>query len=463
MIIAIARRLRARLGSNADAGLSIVEVVIALFVFAIIALGVLSTMGTTLGLNRDNRGREVAANLAAQTIDKARAIGDVFSILDSDTSLVVNNITYSVHRDVSWVTTTGLDADCGTGSGDLLYKRVNVTVTWSGMRAASSAVRADTVIAPNSKITSPDFSTILVSVQSITGSGGIAGMKVSIAPASPANGAVALTAQPPVTNAQGCSYALKVVPGNYTVTISAPSGEYRNEVQVENPSKVVSVGAGSSASAGFTYDPAVDFAMHYAGTYAPTYDAEVATNFDTTFLSTYGNYLQATPDADVYLSPIPAGYVPIAGPYSEATDGTGCLSPNPLQWPASTDGRVGKSATPRSGMPGESVDDFDVPAGVVIVKTPSGSGSLTATSSNLIRGTGDPGCAKGMTYTFPVKGGSTRKIALPYGTWSITFTKNGSSQAIPVSSLSGYWPNGGPVFPLLPITTIFTLDPRTAP
>ena len=120
--------------------------------------------------------------------------------------------------------------------------------------------RADTVIDPTSRINAPGFGTILVSVKSVSGAG-MPGIAVSATPATPANGAIAPPSQA-MTDAQGCTYVLKVRPGNYDVRISKPG--YVDVDQFEQPVKMTAVAAGTSSSVGFQYDRASDVTVNHA-------------------------------------------------------------------------------------------------------------------------------------------------------------------------------------------------------
>src|SRR5690606_2055259 len=110
-------------------------------------------------------------------------------------------------------------------------------------------------------INDPSMGTILVSVLSGDGTGR-PGVTVTAVPASPANGAGPLTVAPAKTDPQGCTYILKVKPGNYTVGVS--TSNYVSHTQATSSSQVVGVAAGESAAVGFQYDAAATFVMKHA-------------------------------------------------------------------------------------------------------------------------------------------------------------------------------------------------------
>ncbi len=170
--------MRTRLGLDRrdsavpDSGLSITEVIVALLVFTIVILGLTTSLVTMTRLVADDRNREVAVGLAAQEIDKVRAIGDASLVLsDPGQTVTVGSTTYTVSRTTAWVNTDGSSGTCGGVGGNLQFKRVSVEVTWTHMFTLKNAVRSDTIIAPATRINDPSFGTILVSVLGVDGTG----------------------------------------------------------------------------------------------------------------------------------------------------------------------------------------------------------------------------------------------------------------------------------------------------
>ena len=77
--------VRRRLAAGPDEGSSLVEVIVAMFIFALISVGVVHTMTSVLSVSRDSRSRQVALNLAAQAIDRSReSSDDLFALLSVD-------------------------------------------------------------------------------------------------------------------------------------------------------------------------------------------------------------------------------------------------------------------------------------------------------------------------------------------------------------------------------------------
>ncbi|MBO0900374.1 prepilin-type N-terminal cleavage/methylation domain-containing protein [Cellulomonas sp. zg-ZUI222] len=431
---------RARSG---DAGMGLPELLVAMMIFALVSTGLAYSLISTLSLTRDARARAVAANLAAEEIDLARDAADLFAMLDETRTVHLNGDEYTVNRTTQWVSDPGAEFTCGagTGSGSLRYKRVNVTVTWGGMRDGVNPARSDTILTPDDHINDPTKGTILVSVLRADGTG---------------NAGVAVTASPGVgsvispTDSQGCTYILKVNPGTYTVTVQR--AEHVNDAQLAAPTQSVVVAAGSTASVGFQLDEVATFTATMApgapaGTRLPT-----STNFRTTFTNTYGN-AAVVPfggpggTSQTYkLHPFTSGYAPFAGT---------CDLADPRAWPEDTSGPVplvGTLPDPVAAPPGGTAA-MSVPMGVVRV-TPGGGRWLHATSE-------DPGCA--VTYSFgEVLTGSGVSIALPYGSWRLQQSSSSSGTKSNISASQIVVPA-----PAVPERTtvagsVVTFDPRTA-
>ena len=235
------RTLRDRLAQARDEdGVTLIEVLMAMLIFAIVSTGLIFTMLSVLSLGRDSRARQVAANLAAEDIDRTREEKDIFDLQDKSYTRALNGDTFHVDRDTSWVSDPDLEFQCGAGGGALRYKRVNITITWDGMRGGTEPVRADTVLDAKDRINDPTRSTLLVSV--LNGEGlGSQGVSVSAQPTTAAGVAVGAALPSVLTDAEGCAYVLKAPPGNYKITVSKTG--YVDINQSTAPSVQLSVSA----------------------------------------------------------------------------------------------------------------------------------------------------------------------------------------------------------------------------
>ncbi|MGV8977530.1 MAG: prepilin-type N-terminal cleavage/methylation domain-containing protein [Cellulomonas sp.] len=421
----MARRLEP---ARDDGGMSLVEVIVAMFIFAIVSSGVIYGMISVVAMSRDSRAREVAANLASQEIDLARDSANLFALLDVDRTTVVGKDTYYVHRATQWVSDPNLAIACGAGGGNLRYKRVNVTVTWENMSPGTSPVRSDTVVQPDAKVNDPTKGTILISVLGVGGTG-ISGVTVTAVPSSTPGGAVALTDAPVPTDAQGCTYVLKVIPGNYDVTVSR-SG-YVDATQAPTSTTTIGVSAGTSTSAAFQYDAAGTFNVTYAGGFVPPIGEpiRVAAVPTTTFVSTYGTFASVPGSSNSMmrtfkLHPFSSGYQAFAGD---------CAAADPEAWPNSTNagGQAisGIRANGVAAAPGGSVA-VGVPMGVVKISIGTGGTRYLRVTPAVspVAGSGDPGCGStpptvsfGTATGYGIPANGVLWVALPYGSWRLYY------------------------------------------
>lgn len=443
-------RTALRLDNSADdSGISLVEVMVAMFIFAIISLGVGYTLLQSLTFVQDSRARSAAANIASQAIDQARATSDPFILFDAlGVVQTVGGISYTVDRVTNWVSDPTQDVPCGASGGALQYKRVTVTVKWPGMRNPTKPVRSDTLIAAKTRISHPDQGTILVSVKD-RNAAGVSGVSISSNPG--------LTPAPSATDIQGCSYVLRVPPGTYTISISK-SG-YVDPSRNATPSKVVVLTAGSSVNASFSFDQKKALSLNYA-----TAAATIPNNLDTSLLHASDAAINDAATSNVKtrsvdLYPFVDGYSAIAGRYVARNQAVnGCLSPNPLEW-LTTEVDAITYASPQVPV---AVPPATLPVsmGIFTVKGTSGNQSLSAVSVAPPAGTANPGCADlTMSYRFGsvLSNNTVSTFALPYGSWRLFYTNTYTGTQVPAGNITvGSLPSS------VDASGILTLDPRLA-
>jgi len=435
--------------SCTDDGVTLIEVMVAMFIFALISMGVIYTMISSLTFVRDSHARSAATSLAAQEIDAARSIDDVFLVTDTTYTKVVDKRTFTVARASEWVSDPDQDVPCGATGGSLKYKRVNVTVSWAGMANTANAVRADTLIAPRERVSNPDEGTILVSVLDSKP----AGLKDVVITTVPAQ------AKAYTTDVDGCGYLLNVKPGKYTVTVSK-AGFVSPDQTATVTSQQFEVKKGTSINLPFQLEHSQELTAKLVTT------AVIPTNLDLSFLHSsdpiyYNTTTTRVTSRDVLLYPFSDGYTTLAGRYADKSGtATGCLSPNPAAWPETTDNGVSYApvaapiVTPVAAPPTQ----VDVAMGTVAVKLPSTVKYLSAVSQAAApAGIADPGCAGvTMTYTFGeiLTKDETKQIALPFGTWKLYNSKDGTGTAIGATGLVATAPS------VVSSTGVVTLDPR---
>lgn len=416
---------------NADAGVSLIEVLVAVLVFAIISTGIVAGMTTIARMTTDSRARITAANLATQDIDLVRSISDPFGITNATSTVTVDGRDYTVKRSTSWVSKAGADVSCGS-STNLLFLRVNTRVSWAGMLATSAPAQDDTIIAPAGRISDTSSGSIGVSVVGAAADPQ-SGVAVSV---TPTTGGKALTTTPDPTNANGCTYVNEVSPGTYDVTISK-AGWIDAELQGASATESATVTAGTTQSPGFPlYAQAATFTTKYVD--GPVdYPAAYAlpTNLETTWTNTSGTWTTPAPVASLQRFPYTSGYGVIAG--ATQSGGKTCQSVDPQAWGAGTSNGVALASGVRAtaaAAAGQTAT-VNIPVGVLLVKAPAGN-MLGATQATPLAG--NPSCAVTNTiYTFSgTTTGSWQAIALPYGSWRIYYgTSVNSATAIGAASL----------------------------
>lgn len=129
-----------------DEGFSLVETVVAMLLFAVVAAVSAGLLGNIMGVTRNNTQRVTAANLAAQYIEEVRGQRAV-DIPDGGTPLpevFAAGTRYTIQRTANYVQSTDATSLCASTGAKLAYKLVTVTVTWPDM-GSTKPVRSDTL------------------------------------------------------------------------------------------------------------------------------------------------------------------------------------------------------------------------------------------------------------------------------------------------------------------------------
>nr|WP_231134527.1 type II secretion system protein [Motilibacter deserti] len=128
-----------------DDGFTLVEAVLSLVIFALLASITASLLIGILAVTKANDNRSVASSLASQQIEAVRASKAV-DIPDGlvTSSSTVNGTTYTVRQNANFVSSGASGSLCTSSSSTLAYKLVTVEVTWPGMRS-EKPVRMETL------------------------------------------------------------------------------------------------------------------------------------------------------------------------------------------------------------------------------------------------------------------------------------------------------------------------------
>lgn len=433
--------LRSR--AQASDGFGLVELMIAIVVFAVLSAAVLTTLNFAIGLTRANRNRVAASNLAARELEIVRrdfssatrgpqtiALNAVIdpTPLPGGTAgepLVVDNVSYTVTRTAQW-TTTGAAAPaspCDDGSSDeLTAMKVHVEVTWTNMGSVSPIV-ADTLLTPRKGTYSSTTGHIAVKVINRNGVGA-GGHTVTISgPSGTISGATA---------SDGCALFAFLTPGSYTVSVSTSGYVDRQGGTTPTTTAVVST----------------------AQIWKGTFDYARAATINATFVKADASHpLPAVMDLTLDLGNaglLPAGS--ISRPGTGVTRSVGglwpylsgyqlwagdCLDSDPL---TTGDPR----ADPVTTSPGGTVA-ADVDLGALDVKLRRG-GAAVAGRTIIAVHQADSSCSSGDLVTLGTTDGVGKlSVSLPYGTWEL--------QSVGDTPMAPGWPSvtirrGGPTPPI---------------
>jgi type II secretory pathway pseudopilin PulG len=399
-------RLRQR--SEADEGLSLVELTVALSVFALVMTAVIATLGGALTLTRNNKSRAVAANLASQEMDVVRGASFTALAAGSVTSTqTVDNVKYTISRDSEWLTSTSTSSPCDSASGSSLsFLRVTVNVTWPQM-AGTSPVSSQTIITPPVGAYDPNTGHIAVKLRDRDAQP-LEGYAVS------ATGTNGTNTQ--VTDAAGCAFFAFEPVGSYTVALN--TANYVDGQGNLNPSQAVSVVLGAIVSIAFDYDRAAAMQLTMSGSGGGTVPAAglPITLANTHYLPLGTRVFSATPGASRTISdlfPYTDGYDRWVGSCADADpEGQKPANGGPFYPGASRDPTVASD-------PGvTSASTIVVQSVKVHVQRSSG----TPRVGDIVKAVhaADNGCASGSTIQFAGTTDSNGDIEglLPFGVWT---------------------------------------------
>lgn len=388
-----------------EAGLSLLELIVAMSVFALVVLAVSASIDSGLTLTRNNRQRSVAANLASQEMDTVRS--SAFTTLTARTvTQVVDGSTYTTVRELTWVSKSATNGPCDGSNSTPALLRVRVTVTWANMRGVEPIV-TDTLLAPPIGAYSTTSGHIAVKVLDSNAAGEF-GTSVQI------SGPMVQT-QP--TNSDGCAFFAFLTPGTYVVSLNTPG--FVDRQSVATPSQTVGVTIGNTSSVQFDYDRGATLSLTFAADAGGTIPIAIPVTLgNTQFLPTGEKTYAGTGLIRAITSLFPAadGFTAWAGSCADADPEGQNASTGGLYWP------TGQRPDPLDAVPGGTT------AGTIAVKTAAltvyGTGHLPLAGAAVVAThTADQSCAAGETYTLGVTDATgLLNAALPYGTWKISVT-----------------------------------------
>lgn len=387
-----------------EAGFTMVEMVIGIFIFAMVIGGVVVGMSSSLNLTRQNRNRSIAANLAAQEMDTVRSTEFTDLPLGfTSTGQSVDGIPYTIARDTQWVTPNATSGPCqAPPTATLAYLSVVVSVTWTNM-AGVPPVTSSTVLTPPVGTYDPNTGHIGVMVRDA------AGVPQEFVPVNISGPGVT---DSQTTSADGCAFFAFEPVGSYTVTLNKPG--FVSDQLLTAPAQSATVGAGSTVSLQFEYDNAATLNATLQGGSGGVVPANIPMTLANTRLLPTGKKTFAgtgTTRSLLGLFPYVDGYEMFAG---------SCLAADPEGLNGAVAIYPGASRPAATAVTPGGTSSATVPMHTLIVHTQNTSGVARPNIPVTARNVTDAGCPTAVTYPL----GSTNAsgdltVALPYGSWII--------------------------------------------
>lgn len=235
-----------------EEGITLVEMLVSLFVFALFTTALVAVLANGLGITRNNKARDVATSMASRELDVARntdindfQLGQLTRpLVGEEPAYTVDGIPYTVVRSAQWVSQGSTAGACDGGAGvRQAYLRVSVKVTWP--RSGKKAVTSDTLITPPVGAFNSASGSLAVTVRDRDGL--------------PESGTPVYISGPSVNKSQttstdGCAFFAYLPGGSYTV--SASRSAFVSPGGAAIPTGTASVSIGNVSSYAFDYDQA---------------------------------------------------------------------------------------------------------------------------------------------------------------------------------------------------------------
>ena len=233
-------------GVRREDGFTLIEVVMAMFIFGLVITGVVMGMSTSLNLTRQNRSRSIAANLASQEMDTVRSTDFMDLPMGTLTSTqTIDGVPYTVTRRTGWQYTDTTAGPCQAPSGSRLQGLwVETKVSWTDMRGVTPPV-SNTVVTPPVGTYDPSSGHVAVTVKNA------AGQPQADVPVTLTGGSVN---ESQTTGPDGCAFFAYEPAGTYTVALNR--AQFVSDQGVASPSASAAVVTGSTVQLQFQYDRA---------------------------------------------------------------------------------------------------------------------------------------------------------------------------------------------------------------
>jgi prepilin-type N-terminal cleavage/methylation domain-containing protein len=398
---------------RSEEGFSLVEVLAAMSLFALLMTVAAMGLSEALDLTRNNRSRSAAANLAAREMDLVRStrFTELPVGLVSSTEQV-DGVAYTIRRESQWVSEDATTGSCSAPTGSTLaFLRVTVSVTWPNMNG-TAPVTSQTALTPPVGAYDPTTGHVAVSVVD-RGAAPLAGIPVFL------TGPTLSRSQ--LTTSDGCAFFAYLPSDAYMVTVSSTG--YVDGQGIPAPEQSATVTVGSTVSVQFDYDRAASLQLTLVGTGGGSPPDTMPLTVANTHLLPTG--LRVVPGSGGAtrtvgdLFPYADGYQVWAGGCTDADPGAAREAPLQVL--------PGQSSSATIGMP-------SVQAQVTLADgiTPVAGAILS------VRHAPDGGCPAGEVLTLPgvTDASGSLLVSIPYGTWTFEVTGRAAAGSWPILTLS---------------------------
>jgi hypothetical protein len=396
--------------------MTLLELVIAMSVMALLMTGLAATIGSGLTLVRNNRNRDVAANLASQEMDLVRqtATASFTSVVPAVTTQVVGGVPYTVNRELTWVGSNATSGPCDAPNQTPQVLRVHIWVDWPN-RAGAEPATADSVLTPPVGAYSATSGHIAVSVLD-SDANPLYDVGVTI---------TGPTAESSPTNSSGCAFFAFIPAGTYTVALNTVG--YVDRQGNANPSQTVGVSVGQVSSVQFDYDKASTIQATFGAANGGVVPTDLPITIANTILLPTGTKTYTgtgTTRSIANLFPSNDGFEMWAGQCADA-DPEGTNSVGAAFYPGAT-------RDPPVELDPAQTTNATVSLTPLQVLVTNQTGTPEAGRSVTLVHAADSVCASGETHTVGTTDASGNlSLSLPFGTWQIKEQGH---------SVSGSWP-----------------------
>lgn len=263
------RRVSRRRIAAAQAGFTLIEVLVSALLVVLIATAASKALITTAHASADQRLRSQADGLGTQDQERLRGLSDVqLASLNQSRTSAVDGTTFTVQSTSTYLDTTGSSSCSSTAAA---YYKIASTVTWNeGFTNQSASVNEESILSR------PVTGDLLTQATDQTGTA-LSG--VTMTPTGPST-------QTAVTDSNGCVMFAGLTPGLYSIGLSFPGYVDPNGNASPTGSATVTT-TGTAHPNGGTFR--LGQAGSIAGTFKTAYPAATPLNGEADGISWLGN------------------------------------------------------------------------------------------------------------------------------------------------------------------------------